>query len=250
MSRARTFEKPIDAAIFFDWDGVLHLCADPEELEQKPHKKAHKGAPKEAQSKAGQGAFVGGKLLDPEGLTTLVKSAKKFRIPFFVITARPESHKDHIINLLKSVDGFQTQDKDAGGFHLDNLIFLGIEKQDKNGKKFNLGLQMPKAKKMDEVREKRFSHLPKENILAIDDDETNTKLMREVEYSVIDAESNNPDFLKAVQSFMQKTIESRFSANNPHLMYMPAPASAPLPTAISASDQRAKSDGAVLKANQ
>ncbi|HVY53830.1 MAG TPA: HAD family hydrolase [Gammaproteobacteria bacterium] len=177
-------------AIFFDWDGVL--CSIPEDKEDNTERK----------------------LIDPNELVNIIKASTKHKIPLHIITARPDSEKQLIVNeleLLKESHMIEAFQKGIGGFHLEDIYCLGIEQKSKKkkGETVVIGTRQTKAKTIEEILANNHPGLDKTKTLFIDDDEKHITLAQSAGYPVIHAKQNTKSYLKDVLETIQKTVESK-----------------------------------------
>lgn len=179
-------------AIFFDFDEVLHSI---DESEKKSASVANSA--------------------DLNLLQKIIHLSIKHNYPLFIITARAdnEENRDFITRFVASIKGFH---EGVGGFHLNDIHFLGVEAHQKKHKKAQLiGIRQQKVKSIQEIHGQKLSVLSNKQIWFIDDEEKHIAPVEKAGYSVIRATSGNNKHLEEMLEIMQKNIEETYSYYTP-----------------------------------
>jgi len=184
----RKYISPISTAIFFDFDGVLHASLEPDA----------KG-------------FAGGQLINPDAIKSILSYSIKKNIPLYVITARADNEiqRNHIINLLSSIEGITSG---VGGFKKENIYCLGIEHKNKQKKSILIGLRISKLQKIMEIHKKELGHLKETDLLFVDDDLTNINPVLNAGYVTIRAFEDNLYF-EEIMEFIRNKLSTNFLAS-------------------------------------
>lgn len=185
MSMTRKFKLAPLAAIFFDFDDVLHKS-----------------------SESTENGLVKGELINPEKIKAVIDYAAKKNIPLYIITARADNdaEKKYIAESLASLKDIK---KSMGGFKEENIYCLGVEHINKKKQSTVISLRMSKLKKLADIHQNELTHLREKDILFVDDDSNNITPIKDAGYQTILAKPDQSYFdetIKFIQNSLQHSV--------------------------------------------
>ncbi len=182
-------ESHIKTAIFFDFDDVLH---NPDRIDIKI-KHSY------IVDKNGQ---LFGHLINPSLLKKINKYAIDHHIPFYIITARPDSNKKYICSIINEIVGFNYNS--VGGFKENNIHCLGVEAYSETLKRPHvICLKKLKVEQIQEIHQTELKHLSKNQLLFSDDELRHINPAKEANYPTIQAiGQGNDEHLSYIFNFM------------------------------------------------
>lgn len=150
-------------------------------------------------------------LLDKAKFSHFVQTAIKHDVPLYIVTGRPDIKRGvTLINdMINSVNGFSNS---VGGFHHDSIIFLSKMVKE-NGKLVRKEMDT-KVNIIDKIHREKYSYLPNENILFIDDMQRYYQPVQALGYQVIKADAKTLAHFAEAEDFITHTIQHHYLRRN------------------------------------
>lgn len=150
-------------------------------------------------------------LLDKEKFSHLVKTAIANDVPLYIVTGRPDIKRGvTLINdMINSVNGFSNS---VGGFHHDSIIFLSKMVKE-NGKLVRKEMDT-KVNIIEKIHHEKYSYLPNENILFIDDMARYYQPVQALGYQVIKADAKTLSHFAEAEAFITHKIQHHSPRSN------------------------------------
>lgn len=148
---------------------------------------------------------IGATHLDKEKFRSLVQRAIQCDIPLYFVSGRPDLQSciDLMTDFIAGVDGFHSG---LGGFKKDSLFFISkmvIEEGMLVRKEV-----ATKAQVIQTVHQEKYSYLPHEAILLVDDIEEYLSPAKELGYKTLLANPDNLKHFAEVETFITEGLEA------------------------------------------
>lgn len=188
------FDKKAPVALMYDFDDVIN----------NPRGENPKPGSDYIIDKDGN---MGGTIIGIEKLKKIIDFCISNNIPLYLITARPERHRDFVMQQIERIGGINNEG--IGGFKIDNIHCLGREIYSESLKRPHVEGLIVKDKltKIQEIHQNELKHLPRNRILFIDDDlARNIEPAKKDGYSTILAHIGNDEHHEKALCFLQAAV--------------------------------------------